>query len=617
MNKPELYNEKNTATYCPEDDKLRLYVGRVPRDEYEALRAEGWTSTPKQDCDFVAVWTPERENTALSYAGEIDDEDQDPADRAADRAERFAGYRDKRTAEAVGHADRYDAGPTAHGYQNAEKADRAAARHDRIAGRAVTQWDKAEYWTRRTAGVIANALHRSAPGVRMGRIKTLEAEQRKLEKAWREHTETEQARFDAVQSVVDHADGEREKIAPMGRQDFLWTLSKLREKDDTPEGEKSPIEQMRRAVIVAALSSGWGNPKAWEALAEEAREGTRPALEIAREWLAGRTRPEDWDPESSRSWRHLRMRLAYELQMLEAQGGRAALVEMVPGGFLGHYQIHKVNKSNATGRVVSVAVMVKTRGQDRWGNEDPNAPEYRLETINIERMKAETYRAPTAEELEAFHAAKKSEKAARPKSTAPPLINPTKEDAERLQDCINAAYLAEWTKHHGTPSEWRKPKDPGTVCEMTQGEYSARSKGAYASAETKDVCALGEIDTGHRTSSAARARKARIGPVICKIRMTGYEPARVIHITDKPAKPLPAAIWEAYTQPVTPETLRPRARELVQAVMKERDRTEEENKLILDGINAGLVNDDTWRMSMTETGHAWAREAGAYNEVTA
>ena len=35
------------ATYSPEDDKLRLYVGRVPRDEYLALRAEGWTSTPK------------------------------------------------------------------------------------------------------------------------------------------------------------------------------------------------------------------------------------------------------------------------------------------------------------------------------------------------------------------------------------------------------------------------------------------------------------------------------------------------------------------------------------------------------------------------------------------
>ena len=41
------------ATYCPEDNKLRLYVGRVPRDEYLELRAGKWKSTPKQDCDFV------------------------------------------------------------------------------------------------------------------------------------------------------------------------------------------------------------------------------------------------------------------------------------------------------------------------------------------------------------------------------------------------------------------------------------------------------------------------------------------------------------------------------------------------------------------------------------
>ena len=30
---------KDTATYSPEDNKLRLYVGRVPRDEYLLLKA--------------------------------------------------------------------------------------------------------------------------------------------------------------------------------------------------------------------------------------------------------------------------------------------------------------------------------------------------------------------------------------------------------------------------------------------------------------------------------------------------------------------------------------------------------------------------------------------------
>lgn len=57
LNKSKLYpiNIMSTyATYSPEDNKLRLYVGRVPRAEYEALRADGWTSTPKQG-DFLTM----------------------------------------------------------------------------------------------------------------------------------------------------------------------------------------------------------------------------------------------------------------------------------------------------------------------------------------------------------------------------------------------------------------------------------------------------------------------------------------------------------------------------------------------------------------------------------
>ena len=133
MKKPELFNESHAATYCMEDDKLRLYVGRVPRPEYDALRAEGWTSTPKQSeagqGEFAATWTPERRDTALSYAGIIGDEDASPQERAADRAERFGGYRDKRLGEATGHADRYESGPSTHGFQSEARAERAVTAH--------------------------------------------------------------------------------------------------------------------------------------------------------------------------------------------------------------------------------------------------------------------------------------------------------------------------------------------------------------------------------------------------------------------------------------------------------------------------------------------------------
>ena len=174
MKNDKLYNEDNTATYCPEDNKLRLYVGRVPRDEYLALKKEGWTSTPKQDCDFVASWEISRENTALSYAGFILDEDQSPTDRAADRAERFSIYREKRREEAHTLADNYESKPDAYGYQSQEKAERAAARRDKLGAKSYNQWEKAEYWQTRTAGVISNAMYKLKPSVRMGRIKIIE-----------------------------------------------------------------------------------------------------------------------------------------------------------------------------------------------------------------------------------------------------------------------------------------------------------------------------------------------------------------------------------------------------------------------------------------------------------
>jgi len=91
MKDQDLFSEDHEATYCPEDNKIRLYVGHLPRPEYDALRAEGWTSTPKQSKagqgEFAAVWSTRREDTAQSYAGFIGDEDTGPTDRAADRAE--------------------------------------------------------------------------------------------------------------------------------------------------------------------------------------------------------------------------------------------------------------------------------------------------------------------------------------------------------------------------------------------------------------------------------------------------------------------------------------------------------------------------------------------------
>jgi hypothetical protein len=553
MKNENLFSESNSATYCPEDNKLRLYVGRVPRNEYEALKAEGWTSTPKQDCDFVAHWTPSRRDTCLSYAGFIADEDTPPTERAADRAERFAGYQEKRFDEATQHADRYESGPAAHGYQSERRAERAAARHDRLGDKASDQWSKAEYWSSRTAGVISHALYKSEPGVRMGRIKELEAELRKMEKSQQEVTERAQRRFDAVLSVLEHAEGKREKLKPIGREDFVWSLSKIRRAEG--DTEDATPEQYRRACLESALS-GYHNSDANQAKAKEAEQGTRPAADIAREWLEGKTRPADWDAETGTEWtRHLKLRLSYENQMLEAQGGRAGAVEMIPGGWLGKYQIQKVNKSNVTGRVVSVDVQYMS-ATNRWGNpwQDGKGPRMLAVQIKVERMAADTYRAPTEAELATFSAerdaAKKAAKATAPPSS--PLINPTDVDAERLQALINERHVAEWKRRYGEPRGCHAPKT-AEVHRMTQAEYSAISTGAYAKAETRTVHAAGLIGDRESNLWSQRAQdyKKMIGAPLCKVRFAGYDPIYVLIITDKPQKPLPAAVWEVKQETAT------------------------------------------------------------------
>lgn len=579
MNNPDLFSESHVATYCPEDDKIRLYVGRVPRDEYEALRREGWTSTPKQDCDFVAVWTTEREDTALSYAGIILDEDQGPEDRAADRAERFGGYLDKRLGEAEGHADRYDAGPSVHGYQSQARAERAAARHDRIATRAVNAWEKAEYWQRRTAGVISHALHVSSPSVRMGRIKTIEAELRKAEKSWSDSTAEAQARFDSMQSVIDHAEGTREKLLA-GRHEITWQLSRIREAESTPEDERSTPEQCRRALVAACLDH-WHMSEANKARAAEAKNGTRPAAEIAREWLAENPRPEDFDPEKgTRYTRHLRHRLAYENQMIEAQGGRAAFVEMEPGGWIyggrrisnEWRQIQKVNKSPKTGRVVSVLVKDnRPSSVNHWGNPYPEGvTKTLLHEVKTERLAENVYRAPTEEEKAAFLSAKAEAKKATPKKTAPPLINPTDEDAQRLQDRLNALALADHCARHQRAygRDYADQFKPSTVSRITQQVYSANSRGSYAVAETRGICKGGEMEprASNMYCRSDKEEAERRGPALCQIRAaqgdgSTYGARRVIVLTDKPQKPLPLAVWPEH---VTEEAPQPEPQEIAE-----------------------------------------------------
>ena len=511
---------ENQATYCPEDNKLRLYVGRVPRDEYEALRADGWTSTPKQGCDFVAIWTPGREDTALEYADYIGDEDQSPEDRAADRAERFGDYRDKRRDEAHGHADTFDAGPSVHGYQNQDRADRAANRHDRSRTTAVTQWRKAEYWQTRTAGVISHALHKSAAPVRRSRILTLEAELRKAEK---ERNEA-QNRFSLWHVVRDEQSDEKAFALAyrLANSSGCWA---------DYQHPRAAVRYSLYSLLTYEPDPITGHEAAALALGQYADGG--PCSEGS-----------SW----ARSIEHLQNRLQYERQMLEAEGGTAAAADMVPGGFLGTHQIVKVNRSPITRAVVSVAMFAPRR----W-HQGTDTPPLTLQTFNIQRLPEGAYRAPTAEELAKFDQEQQGRKVETKERNqdAPKLINPTIEDAQRLQDALNAEAL-EVAKAHGCGDSFK----PSEVYPMTQAHYSANSKGSYGRFETKELRQGPKI---RHLSNMAPSAEMRRRAIVCKIRACyaggsfSGNPDRIIVITDKPQKPLPCWAMEE-AQPPEPVT---------------------------------------------------------------
>jgi len=136
----------------------------------------------------------------------------------------------------------------------------------------------------------------------------------------------------------------------------------------------------------------------------------------------------------------------------------------------------------------------------------------------------------------------------------PELINPTDADAERLQALWNAKASAGLTGYN------LENFKPSQVVRITQAQYSAHSKGTYANAGTKGLCAEG---VPFRAYSGLYAEKrtaalAKQGPVLCKVRRANrlkfYSPERVVILTDKPQKPLPASVWLPYVAPVAVET---------------------------------------------------------------
>ena len=293
-----------TATYSPEDNKLRLYASsRLDRETYDRVKAAGFKWAPKQDLFVAPAWTPAREDLLLDLCDEIGDEDTSLVDRAEQRADRFSTYSTKRASDANGAhaavrelADNIPFGqPILVGHHSERQARKHAEKIERGMQKAVNLWQTSQYWEQRAAGAIHHAEYKERPDVRARRIKGLEAEKRKRE---RERKEAE------------------ENIALWNARDKDLTLDRAtRIANFDYVSARFPLDKYPRPPEASQYE---GSMSIWSALdggiitAEQARDISVRCHERVIAW-------------ANRWIEHLNNRLTYERAMLKEQGGEDLL----------------------------------------------------------------------------------------------------------------------------------------------------------------------------------------------------------------------------------------------------------------------------------------------------
>jgi phospholipid N-methyltransferase/outer membrane murein-binding lipoprotein Lpp len=321
-----------SATYSPDDNKLRLYASsRLDSETYARVKAAGFKWAPKQDLFVVPMWTPGREDLLIELAGEIDDEDKSLVERAEERADRFEEYSDKRMTDAENArqaVERITDGiplgqPILVGHHSEKHARRDAERIESGMRKAVKMWETSNYWTARAKGAVRAAKYKERPDVRARRIKTIEADKRKQERR-----RDEAAKFLKVWTNL-------EKIAENDRHEIARKIAN--------------VEQVMSGVRLADGSdyySAWGALTDGKITAEEVRaqrlEGLPLMIAHCERWIA-----------------HYENRVAYERAMLGDTGGTAAdktgpekggavRCWASPGYGRGWSYIRKVNKVSVT-----------------------------------------------------------------------------------------------------------------------------------------------------------------------------------------------------------------------------------------------------------------------------
>jgi predicted RNA methylase len=374
-----------TASYSPEDDKLRLYASsRLDAETYAQVKAAGFSWAPKQDL-FFAIWTPHREDFLTELAGEIGDEDTSLVDRAEQRADRFDGYRENRVLDAQrAHeavsaiADHIPLGqPILINHHSERHARKDAERITNGMRKTVRMWETASYWQARAAGALHHAEYRERPDVRHRRIKTLGADMRRHERDKQQSAEF----FKAWTFIANEAPDKQKALALRIANSGHCNLTMARK-----EGDRVDLHSPSAYSVLCDDPSPMFAPRTVAEVIDAALAAYPRTVAHAERWIE-----------------HYTNRIAYETAMLGESGGLAAdgIAFEVGGRVKARYDewliILKVNK---TGDIVN---SVTTTPPRFWGG--------RKYIATVEEIKE--YKAPSESDTAAVKAATK----------LPPLCN--------------------------------------------------------------------------------------------------------------------------------------------------------------------------------------------------
>lgn len=476
----EIQANEFSATYDPDDNKLRFRAeDRLSPELYALANSHGFKWAPLQKLFVAPAWSPAREDFLIELAGTIEPEETTLTERAEAKAERLAGLVVKREAQSGQFADaarriseRFAGGqPILVGHHSERKARKDHERMDNEMRKAVEAQKAAQYWEYRARGVASHANSKQSRRTRANRIKTLLADLRKWQRdinhvehcatLWAKLIANAQAeQFPALVSHYAGAHGDSGAFAPYySDRPSLWS--------QLDKGDITPIEAAQTCLDHF-----------------EARKQSPYALR----WI-----------------NHILNRLEFERSELGlVQRFDGELTPVILQGFARTHGAHKPKAvAVADGFTLSSSVTLPLHIAD--ANEVTHtADEWR------DIMQACGYTV----EVKAKRAGK---------APACPLINPTKEDAEKLQ-----AFWNSLTRQTATPSQ---------VIEVSQAYYSANSKGEYSHFFTIELDKhgrriFGRYDTTERPQPVCRVRVASgagLGSAFA-----------VVVVVDKPAKSLPS-----------------------------------------------------------------------------